>query len=87
VRSRAAAVVGLGARHVPESSDATATGKIDHAGAAAAVVFLTGVTFAFIQAPAIGWSSPAVLTTTLIAVLGLVAFLARERRAAANVRF
>ena len=79
----AAAVVGLGGRHVPESRDATATGKIDYAGAAAAVVFLTGITFAFIEAPTLGWSSPAVLTTTLIAVIGLAAFLTRERRAAA----
>ena len=72
----AAAVVGLGARHVPESRDATATGKIDYAGAAAAVVFLTGITFAFIEAPALGWSSPAVLTMTAIGVAGLAAFLA-----------
>jgi EmrB/QacA subfamily drug resistance transporter len=79
----AAAVVGLGARHVPESHDATATGKIDYAGAAFAIVFLTGITFAFIEASAIGWSSPAVLTMTLIAVMGLAAFLARERRAPA----
>lgn len=78
----AAAVVGLGARHVPESRDVTTTGKIDYAGAVFAVVFLTGITFAFIEASAIGWSSPAVLTMTLIAVLGLAAFLARERRAA-----
>jgi EmrB/QacA subfamily drug resistance transporter len=79
----AAAVVGLGARHVPESRDATATGKIDYPGAAAAVVFLTGITFAFIEAPALGWSSPAVLTMTAIGVAGLAAFLARERWAAA----
>ncbi len=79
----AAAVVGLGGRYVPESRDATVTGTIDYAAAAAAVVFLTGITFAFIEAPALGWSSPAVLTMTLIAVMGLAAFLARERRAAA----
>jgi EmrB/QacA subfamily drug resistance transporter len=79
----AAAVVGLGARHVPESRDPAVTGKIDYAAAAAAVVFLTGITFAFIQAPALGWSSPAVLTMTAIGIVGLAAFLARERRAAA----
>lgn len=79
----AAAVVTLGARHVPESRDPTATGKIDYAGAAAAVVFLTGVTFAFIEAPTIGWSSPAVLTMTGMGIAGLAAFLARERQAAA----
>ena len=79
----AAAVVGLGARHVPESRDPSVSGKIDYAGAAAAVVFLTGITFAFIEAPVLGWSSPAVLIMTGIGVAGLAAFLARERRATA----
>src|SRR6516162_6150201 len=78
----ALAVVALGARHVPESRDPRATGKIDYAGALAGVVFLTGITFAFIEAPALGWSSPAVLTMALAGVLGLAAFLVRERRAA-----
>jgi len=78
----AAAVLALGARHVPESRDLTVRGKIDYAGALAAVVFLTGITFAFIEAPTLGWSSPAVLTMTLAGVAGLAAFLAREHRAA-----
>jgi MFS family permease len=78
----AVAVVALGVRHVPESRDVTATGKIDYAGALAAVVFLTGITFAFIEAPALGWSSPAVLAMTLTGVAGLAAFLIREHRAA-----
>ena len=59
-----------------------ADGKTDYLGAAAAVVFLSGVTFAFIEAPALGWSSPAVLTMALLGVAGLVFFLAWERRAA-----
>ncbi len=46
-------------------------------------MFLTGITFAFIEAPALGWLSPAVLTMTAIGVLGLAAFLVREHRAAA----
>jgi EmrB/QacA subfamily drug resistance transporter len=79
----AAAVVALGARHVPESRDLGATGKLDYPGALAAVVFLTGITFAFIQAPTLGWSSPAVLTMALAGLAGLAAFLVRERRAAA----
>ena len=79
----AAAVIALGARHVPESRDLGAAGKLDYPGALAAVVFLTGITFAFIEAPALGWSSPAVLTMALAGVAGLAAFLVRERRAAA----
>jgi EmrB/QacA subfamily drug resistance transporter len=79
----AAVVVALGARHVPESRDPSMTGRLDYAGALAAVVFLSGITFAFIEAPTLGWASPAVLTMALLGVAGLVAFLAREHRAAA----
>src|SRR5580693_1658706 len=78
----AALVVVLGARHVPESRDPSATGKIDYLGAATVAVFLSGVTFAFIEAPVLGWSSPTVLAMTSLGVAGLAAFLARERRAA-----
>jgi MFS family permease len=50
----AAVVVALGARHVPESRDPGATGKLDYAGALSAAGFLSGMTFAFIEAPALG---------------------------------
>ncbi len=79
----AAVVVALGARHVPESRAPDATGKLDYAGALAAVVFLSGTTFAFIEAPALGWSSPSVVTMALLGLAGLGALLARELRAAA----
>ena len=79
----AVVVVALGARHLPESRDLSVTGTIDYAGALAGVVFLTGLTFAFIEAPVLGWSSPAVLAMILASVAGLAAFLAREHRAAA----
>jgi EmrB/QacA subfamily drug resistance transporter len=78
----AAGVVALGARHVPESRDPDATGKIDYAGAAAAVALLTGVTFAFIEAPALGWTSPVVLAVAAAGAAGLAGFLVREHRAA-----
>jgi EmrB/QacA subfamily drug resistance transporter len=77
----AAAVVALGARHVPESRDPDATGRLDWAGALAAVVFLAGVTFAFIEAPTLSWSSPAVLAMAAAGLAGLAAFLAREHTA------
>jgi EmrB/QacA subfamily drug resistance transporter len=79
----AAAVVALGARHVPESRDPGAHGQIDYPGAAAAVVMLTGVTAAFIEAPALGWTSPAVLALAAAGAAGLAAFLLREHTAAA----
>jgi peptidoglycan/LPS O-acetylase OafA/YrhL len=48
-------VIVLSARHVPESRDPGAADKTDYLGAAAVVVFLSGITFAFIEAPALGW--------------------------------
>ncbi len=75
-------VIVLSARHVPESRDPDAGGKTDYPGAAAVVVFLSGITFAFTEAPALGWSSPAVLTMALLGVTGLAVFLAWERHAA-----
>jgi EmrB/QacA subfamily drug resistance transporter len=78
----AAVVVALGMRHVPESRDPSVTGRIDYAGALAAVVFLTGITFAFIEAPTLGWSSPSVIAMTAVGVAGLAAFLVREHTAA-----
>jgi EmrB/QacA subfamily drug resistance transporter len=78
----AAAVVVLGARHVPESRDPAATGKLDAAGALAAVVFLACLTSTFIEGPTLGWSSPALLAMAAAAVTALAAFLIRERTAA-----
>jgi hypothetical protein len=46
------------------------------------VVFLSGITFAFIEASALGWSSPAILAMALAGVTGLAVFLNWERRAA-----
>jgi EmrB/QacA subfamily drug resistance transporter len=78
----AAAVVALGARHIPESRDPAANGTLDYAGALAAVAFLSGVTFAFIEAPTLGWGSPVVLAMTSLGAAGLAAFLTIENRVA-----
>jgi hypothetical protein len=75
-------VIVLSARHVPESCDPDAGGKTDYPGGTAVVVFLSGITFAFIEAPALGWSSPAVLTMALLGVIALAVFLTWERHAA-----
>jgi EmrB/QacA subfamily drug resistance transporter len=71
----AVVVIVLSRRHVPESRDPDAGGRTDYLGAAAVVVFLTGITFAFTEAPALGWSSPAVLTMACVGVTGLAVFL------------
>src|SRR5262245_14606506 len=78
----AVAAVAIGMKHFPESHDPSVTGKIDYAGAITGVVFLTGITFAFIEAPTLGWSSPSVIVMTVVGVLGLAAFLIRESTAA-----
>jgi EmrB/QacA subfamily drug resistance transporter len=68
------------ARHVPESSDPTSTGRIDYGGAALAVTFLAGVTYALIEGPTRGWSSPLVVTAIVLAALSGPAFLWLEYR-------
>jgi EmrB/QacA subfamily drug resistance transporter len=67
-------------RHVPESRDPTATGKLDAMGAALAAIGLGGTTYALIEAPEGG--SAAVVLAAVVGVSALVAFFVRERRTA-----
>ena len=76
------AVLVITARHVPESRDPTASGRVDMVGAALGVVFLAGLTYGLIEAPARGWSSPAVVACLVVAVLAAPAFLVVEHRRA-----
>ena len=66
-------------RHVPETSDPMATGRIDLTGAALAALGLAGTTYALIEAPGKG-ASAAILVTGLGGILALVAFFVGERR-------
>jgi EmrB/QacA subfamily drug resistance transporter len=65
-------------RHVPESSDPTATGKLDLAGAALAAIGLGGTTYALIEAPE--GMTTAVVATAVIGVAALIGFFVQERR-------
>jgi EmrB/QacA subfamily drug resistance transporter len=76
------AVLLVSARHVPESSDPSATGRIDVAGAFLAMVSLGSVTFTLIDGPSQGWTSPGVLTTLVVGLAGAVAFAVVEHRSA-----
>jgi EmrB/QacA subfamily drug resistance transporter len=67
-------------RHVPESRDLTATGKLDLDGAALAAIGLGGTTYALIEAPE-GGKTAAVVATALIGVAALIGFFIREHRA------
>jgi EmrB/QacA subfamily drug resistance transporter len=78
----AAFVLVLTARHVPESSDPASAKRVDVEGAALAVVFLAGLTYALIEGPTRGWSSPSVVIGFVLAALAGPLFLVAERRQA-----
>jgi EmrB/QacA subfamily drug resistance transporter len=81
----AAAVVAISARHVPETRDPQAHGRLDIAGGLLVTLGLVGVTFGLIEGPAQGWTSASVLTA-LAAGIGLLAcFVVRENRVAAPI--
>ena len=65
-------------RHVPESSDPSATGKLDLSGAALAAIGLGGSTYALIEAPE--GMSAAVVATAVIGIGALIGFFVQERR-------
>ena len=74
-------VVVMANRHVPETRDPTAVGRLDYPGAFLAVVGLASATYALI-----GASGDAGTTTVLVSgtagVLGLAGFVVTERRSA-----
>jgi EmrB/QacA subfamily drug resistance transporter len=70
-------------RHVPESSDASATGRIDVSGAVWAVVALSTLTYALIEASGKGWGSPAVVSCLALGAVASAGFVITERRSAA----
>ena len=78
----AALVVAVGLRHVPESRDPGATGRVDVTGGALITAGLIGLTYGLIEGPSAGWTSPAPLAALIGGVLLIAAFIAWERRAA-----
>ncbi|HEY2553307.1 MAG TPA: MFS transporter [Streptosporangiaceae bacterium] len=79
----AALVVAVALRHVPETRDPDATGRIDVPGATLVTVGLICLTYGLIEGPSSGWSRPLVLAALIGGVLLLGAFLWWERRAQA----
>ncbi|HEY3259666.1 MAG TPA: DHA2 family efflux MFS transporter permease subunit [Pseudonocardiaceae bacterium] len=77
----AALVVTLAWRHVPESHDPEATGRVDLVGGVLVTLGLVGLTYGLIEGPASGWGSPGVLAALIGGIVLLAAFLAWERRA------
>ena len=76
----AVVVIVVAQRHVPETRDHTVTGGVDALGAALGAIGLAGVTYALIEAPTKGAGSAAVLTSTVVGVLALGAFVVAEAR-------
>jgi EmrB/QacA subfamily drug resistance transporter len=83
-------------RHVPETRDETAAGRLDLTGAAAATLGLAGLTFGLIRAGDHGFGDALVLISLAVGVVALAAFVVVERREShpmlppgifANVRF
>jgi EmrB/QacA subfamily drug resistance transporter len=76
-----AAVLLLSARHIPESRDPNASGRLDVAGATLVTVGLAGLTYGFVAAGSRGWSAPVVLVALSAGTASLAGFLGREATA------
>ena len=73
-------VMAMAPRHVPETRDPTATGRLDVAGATLVGLGLAGTTYALIEAP--NGAGPLEVVAGVGGVIALVAFLLVERRSA-----
>jgi EmrB/QacA subfamily drug resistance transporter len=79
----AVVVVAVTARHVPETSDPSAHGRFDVAGAALAALALSGITYALIEAT--GGGGPAgPVTAAVVGIAAAVVFVRVERRRGAS---
>lgn len=73
------AVLLVSARHVPESTDPSAHGRIDAMGAAWISVALAAVSYALIEAPGRGWGDPLIVGGLVLGAVATVAFRETER--------
>jgi EmrB/QacA subfamily drug resistance transporter len=78
----AALVIAVSARHVPETHDPEATGRVDLPGAALVTLGLVGITMGLIEGPGHGWTSGLVVSSLVGGALLLGAFVVAERREA-----
>lgn len=75
----AVAVVFVSARHVPETRDEQASGRLDVTGAASAAIGLALLIYALTEGPAQGWHA-AIVASLVAGVLVLALFVAHEAR-------
>ena len=78
-------VIAVALRHVPESRDMNATGRVDITGGVLVTLGLVGLTYGLIDGPIKGWTSPLPLSALVAGVVLLVVFVWWERRARAPV--
>ncbi|GAA2344102.1 MFS transporter [Dactylosporangium salmoneum] len=78
----AAVVVYLAWRHVPESRDEEASGRVDLFSGALVTAGLIGVTYGLIEGQALGWTSPGVLGALAGGAALMALFLWRQTRIA-----
>ena len=76
----ALAVILVSLRHVPESANPEAAGRIDTFGSGLVVAALVGVSYGLVEGPDLGWTSAAVLGTLGAGVVAFALFIAVERR-------
>ena len=81
----AAAVVVFSARHVPETRDPRAHGRLDIAGGLLITLGLVGVVFGLIEGPVRGWTSAPVLAALAGGVALIASFVIREQRVSAPI--
>jgi EmrB/QacA subfamily drug resistance transporter len=74
-------IVAMASRHVPETHDPAAGGRLDVRGAMLAAVGLAGITYTLIEAPGHN-ASPLVFVAAIGGALALLGFLLAERRSA-----
>ncbi len=77
----AALVVAVSLRHVPESRNPRAAGRLDVAGGALVTLGLAGLTYGLIYGPDHGFTSATTLSALTAGAVLLAAFAWRERRA------
>ena len=76
----AALVVAVSLRHVPESRDPQATGRIDVLGGTLITLGLVALTYGLIEGPGGHWSDSGVLAALIAGVVLLAAFVGQELR-------
>jgi EmrB/QacA subfamily drug resistance transporter len=75
-------VIAISVRHLPESSDPTASRRLDVRGATLVTLGLVGAVYGLVQGPGLGWGSPLVLVALLGGAGLLLAFALVEVRGA-----